>query len=260
MITPEPTPPEVAASEGSHDSGHAPFLARHFETPKQQFEAGKLGMWLFLLTEILLFAGLFCAYAVFRANRPDLFYEAHHYLNTLLGAVNTVVLITSSLTMALAVRAAQTDQRRALVLFLRLTLAGGVLFLGIKGLEYYEKWEHGLLPGRYYSPVGYDGPSAAGDTAPAAEDDALPALDDLLLPDRPPFAHLSIFFNIYFLMTGLHAVHVVAGMLAIGWILRRAKGGHFSSHHFGPVDYVGLYWHLVDLIWIFLFPLLYLIH
>jgi len=232
-------------------ASHPRFLAHHFETYGQQFEAGKLGMWIFLLTEILLFGGLFCAYAVYRANHPEIFDWAHKFLNTTLGAINTGVLITSSLTMAWAVRAAQLGHRRALVTLLALTLLGGCGFLGIKYVEYKHKWEEGLLWASRYNPQEH---AAAIDHAREHGED----VGAVVRGSGPRNA--GLFFSIYFLMTGLHAVHVVAGMGVILWILIRAARGHFGSEYYFPVDYAGLYWHLVDMIWIYLFPLLYLIH
>jgi cytochrome c oxidase subunit 3 len=278
---------------------HDPHLAHHFDTPQQQFASGKLGMWVFLATEVLLFSGLFCAYAVYRANHPEVFVYAHKYLSIPWGAVNTVVLICSSLTMALGVHAAQTDKKRALIILLAATLLFACCFLGIKYVEYREKWRHGLLWGRHYQPHvdEHHGDDAAHSAdAAVAGHEAMPeaqaALADVYppLPDAenrstierapagpaglaPPPAvatapghegetpeNVHLFFGIYFIMTGLHALHVIGGMGAIGWILVRSIKRHFSSRYFLPVDLVGLYWHLVDLIWIFLFPLLYLIH
>jgi len=225
-----------------------PHLAHHFSTPKQQFESGKLGMWLFLITEVLLFGGLFTLYAVYRANHPEIFVYAHQFLNKTLGALNTVVLICSSLTMAWAVRAAQLGQRKVLMGCLAATLAGGLMFMCVKGIEYEHKWKDGLLWGKYYKPTHQienkeAAPAAAGVHAEATEP-----------------RHVRIFFSIYFLMTGLHGLHVLVGMVLIAWIFFRAKRGDFGPAYFAPVDNVGLYWHLVDLIWIYLFPLLYLIH
>ncbi len=200
----------------------------HFATAAQQRSAAKLGMWIFLATEILFFGGVFMAYGAFRYFYPGTFVAAHEHLSVPLGGLNTVVLITSSLTMALAVRAAQLGDRKALVRLLALTLAFAGAFLVIKGFEYHHKFEHGLLPGKFYRAEGIAG-----------------------LP--------HIFFGIYFTMTGLHGVHVIAGMGVIGWMLVRARRGDFSARYFTPVENVGLYWHLVDLIWIFLFPLLYLV-
>ncbi|MGO8689583.1 MAG: cytochrome c oxidase subunit 3 family protein [Thermoguttaceae bacterium] len=240
----------------SHDEAHEPgephFLAHHFGSYRQQFDAGKLGMWIFLLTEILLFGGLFCAYAIFRANHPEIFIYADRFLDKNLGALNTCVLIFSSLTMAWAVRCAQTDRRRGLIVCLVITLVCACCFLGVKGVEYRSKWREGLLVARFYDPHVH----AAAPAKTAAAAAKLPVVAGHVVQPE----HVGIFFSLYFLMTGLHAVHVLAGMGVIGWILRRAVRGEFGSHYFGPVDYVGLYWHLVDMIWIYLFPLLYLIH
>lgn len=208
------------------------FRAHHFDTAEQQFAAGKLGMWLFLVTEVLFFGGLFVAYAVFRTLHPEVFVDSASLLDTKLGAINTVVLLFSSLTMAWAVRCSQLGQTRGLVLCLSLTLAAAVVFLGVKGVEYSHKWEEGHLWVSQYQSA-----DAAG-----------PAID-----------RAGTFFSVYFAMTGLHAVHILAGIAAIIWLLKRSLAGHFSPEYFTPVDTVGLYWHLVDLVWIFLFPLLYLI-
>jgi cytochrome c oxidase subunit III len=273
-----------------------PHLAHHYATPRQQFESGKLGMWIFLATEILMFGGLFCAYSVYRANHPEIFIYAHQFLNKTLGGINTIVLISSSLTMAWAVRCAQISHHRGLIICLLMTLAGACGFLGIKYVEYKNKWEEGLLWGKYYQPVhaetrrepkaqartnqgarsASEGTTTAGapGSAPTSDPDAPrikpapagpPGLAASVKRDtshvaRDEPANVRIFFSVYFLMTGLHGLHVLVGMGLITWILLRAMKRQFSSAYFAPVDLVGLYWHLVDLVWIFLFPLLYLIH
>jgi len=229
---------------------HAPPLAHHFDSAQQQFHAGKLGMWIFLLTEVLLFGGLFCAYAVYRAIHPEIFLYAQQFLDKNLGAVNTAVLIASSLSIAWAVRCAQCDQRRGLVVCLATTLALAAVFLGVKYVEYKQKWENGLLWAREFRAAELPG---ALDRAVQTPAHAAPA------SANPP-RDVGIFFSIYFAMTGLHAVHVIAGMGVIAWILALAVQGRFSSAYYSPVDYTALYWHLVDMIWIYLFPLLYLIH
>jgi cytochrome c oxidase subunit 3 len=254
----------------SHEE--SPHLQHHFDTPEQQFDAGKLGIWLFLATEILLFGGLFCAYAIYRANHPEIFLYAHQFLDKVLGGTNTVILLCSSLTMAWAVRASQLGQRKLLIALLSLTLLGGLGFMSIKYVEYKAKWEHGLLPGTHFSPHEH-GEESTAPKAPAAPPSATikPAASGpsgtvpRSAESEPAPSHgkrpsnTQIFFGIYFLMTGLHGLHVLAGMGAIAWILVRSVKGHFGPDYFTPVDFVGLYWHLVDLIWIFLFPLLYLI-
>ena len=265
-----------------HD-GHDPHLAHHFDTPVQQFESGKLGMWIFLATEILLFGGLFCAYAVYRSNHPEIFVYAHRFLDTRLGAINTAVLIGSSFTMAWAVRCAQLGKQRALVVLLSITLACAFAFLGIKGIEYHHKWKEGLLWGKRYRAQTEDGGHAAavrprGALPPAAMGN--PELRSLIPPPAeaprglaaPTHAaraehaameapkNVQTFFSVYFLMTGLHGIHVIAGMVVLSWMLLRAVRGEFGPSYYTPVDLAGLYWHVVDLIWIYLFPLLYLIH
>jgi cytochrome c oxidase subunit 3 len=375
--------------------GHPPHLAHHFDTPKQQFEASKMGMWLFLGTEVLLFGGLFCLYVILRFNHPEMFHYGSRFLAVKWGAINTVILILSSLTMAIGVTAAQRDQRWWLVLCLALTFLGGAGFMGIKYVEYSHKIHENLVWGtRFYEdphpelavagaavpeagapdpkrgaafwmatcrschgpegrgipgqgkdmrgstfiagktdaellafvkvgrmpfdPLNTTGiqmpprggnpmlkdndlrdviaflrtldlsqPAEAEVAAPAESEEFYiprwvvpeapegprglnplavdghppvveqPVVDPRHDPQRPQNAHL--FFAVYFLMTGLHGVHVVAGMAVIAYLTIRAALGHFGRSYFTPVDLGGLYWHVVDLIWIFLFPLFYLI-
>jgi cytochrome c oxidase subunit 3 len=270
----------------AHIHDRPDFLGHHFDTPQKQFEAGKLGMWLFLATEVLLFGGLFCGYAVWRGNHPDLFKYGSQSLNTTLGAINTVVLIASSLTMAAAVTMAQRGRRGPLVLLLALTLAGAATFLVIKYFEYSHKFHRGIYPGLAY----YESPEAA-QLAPAGTEPggSLPVTVFADLPEHEPTAvasaaggpdgvdagalaaeaaeqssrrappNVHMFYNIYFLMTGLHGLHVLAGGVMLGWLIVGAASGRFGAAYFTPVDLGGLYWHVVDLIWIFLFPLFYLI-
>jgi cytochrome c oxidase subunit 3 len=393
---PNPAATVVAAHNGHH---HDPHLAHHFDTPEQQYQSGKLGMWVFLATEILMFGGLFCAYSVYRHNHPDVFAFAHKALDPVLGGINTVVLIASSLTMAWGVRAAQLNQKRTLVLCLILTILGGAGFMAIKSIEYKAKWEHHLFPGstmnvynkgfkgeerppidlaalnaeghhggheasdtaanpdtQRHTGAEHAGAAAAHKTSPAGANSNAAARMAIVDPnagtpdeakikpnfagpvglapqadaaahqhilytdlDRIDRARVPTFFSVYFLMTGLHGFHVVVGMALMFWILlrsiapgqrvlawglavagtglffvylglllpshvclwagvavavvglliaaagmnraRHATGeGEFGPTYFAPVDFTGLYWHLVDLIWIFLFPLLYLIH
>jgi cytochrome c oxidase subunit 3 len=213
----------------SQTASHSAHVAHHFADAEQQRESAKLGMWIFLLTEILLFGGLFCAYAIYRAWYPQMFYNAHKALDVTLGGINTVVLITSSVTMALAIRSMQQDKRRATIINLALTLVLAGVFLVIKFFEYRHKFHLGQLPGMYYTYTGIKG------------------------------SNPHIFFSVYFMMTGLHGFHVIGGMAMISWLLIRTARGEFSSAYYTPVEMTGLYWHLVDMIWIFLFPLLYLI-
>ncbi len=209
--------------------GHPAHLQHHFSGSEQQAAAAKLGMWIFLLTEILLFGGLFCAYAIYRAWNPQMFFEAHKQLDVHLGMTNTIVLIISSVTMALAIRSMQLGKKQLTIRFLIATLLCAAVFLFIKYLEYEHKFHLGQLPGRYYTFTGLKG------------------------------ANPHIFFGIYFMMTGLHGIHVIGGMAVISWMLFRTARNQFSPEYYTPLEMTGLYWHLVDMIWIFLFPLLYLI-
>lgn len=208
---------------------HPKELAHHFQDMEQQTSAGKLGMWLFLAQEILFFSGLFLCYSLLRYFYPETFLHAHEFLNWKLGALNTVVLLTSSLTMALAVRAAATNNRKQLSLQLILTMLLACAFLVVKYFEYEHKIHDGLLPGMFFN---------------AHEE----------IGGKP-----AIFFSLYFLMTGMHGLHVIIGIGVLFWIWLRGNRGEFHSGNFVTVENVGLYWHLVDLIWIFLFPLLYLV-
>jgi cytochrome c oxidase subunit III len=360
--------PPAAKHEHGHDQDHGhghgdgheehdpihlanPNLAHHFDTPQQQFDAGKLGIWLFLLTEVLFFAGLFCAYTVYRAMRPEVFVYAHYFLDTRLGALNTCVLLLSSLTAAWAVRNAQLRQLAFLKLNIVITIACACTFMVVKYFEYSHKFHDGLLPGPHFAPTeqvwelpsfkkkhpeaaeyaehlvkqaekrkaAAEKPAAApapsvpaaaappaatgvvagsGTAAPPAggaeasaeaakagakaavsaleehEDHIRPTeeqLEPLIaagvigpkaeqrdVPSKPRNAH--VFFSIYFFMTGLHGIHVLVGIGIWIWMLLKANKGVFGPNYFGPIDFSALYWHLVDLLWIYLFPLLYLIH
>ena len=220
-------------AQDSH-AGHHPKLAHHFYEMEQQHECAKLGIWLFLVTEVLFFGGLFCFYAIYRAMHPEMFVGASHMLDWKLGAVNTVVLITSSLTMALAIRYIQLNKPKLCALHLTLTILFAFVFLIIKYFEYSSKIGHGLLPGTAFS-------------------------DAHFLAAHPEIQNPHHFFGIYFCMTGLHGFHVICGIAYIGFLLLRTIQGRFDNQYYAPVEMGGLYWHLVDLIWIFLFPLLYLI-
>jgi cytochrome c oxidase subunit 3 len=351
MSTPTQAPPAEhgEAHAGHHD--HPEHLAHHFDTEEQQFDAGKFGIWLFLVTEVLFFSGLFCAYSIWRAEHPEIFLYSHYYLSTMWGAINTGVLLVSSLTAAWAVRCAQLGNQRGTVMMLGLTILGAFGFLGIKTIEYTGKFAHGTGPGKLYDPhpshqiVTADAYSTFLGTAGELAEEELALMDEAeldalfeeakqsLLDERvadfaseqgvapgeindqaradllaeieaeheahahgfhhhegdghghasfhgsdlehevldmqsekvladhePEPPAVRIFFSIYFAMTGLHGIHVVAGIIALGWVMRRAMRGEFNPRYFGAVDYVALYWHLVDLIWIYLFPLLYLIN
>jgi cytochrome c oxidase subunit III len=355
-LKPSSAPPPAAAhghdDHGHDDHGHGdhghdpihaanPHLAHHFDTPQQQFDAGKLGIWLFLLTEVLFFAGLFCAYTIYRAMRPEVFVYAHYFLDTKLGAINTCVLLLSSLTAAWAVRNAQLRQHGLLKLNIVITILCACTFMVVKYFEYSHKYHDGLLPGPRFAPkeqvwelegfkhkhpeaaeyaehlikhakqptnvaapaAAMGMPAATGATpapsvtgtpsdtpdpnrvaehmaAPAGTPEHAPSshtrptleqIEPLIaagilgpkaetpnLPSKPRNAH--VFFSIYFFMTGLHGFHVLIGIGIWVWMLLKANRKEFGPNYFGPIDYTALYWHLVDLIWIYLFPLLYLIH
>jgi len=357
------------AAHGGHghgDHAHSPFLAHHFDDPEQQYDSGKLGIWIFLVTEVLFFSGMFCAYALYRSRNPEVFTFASQFLNAKLGAFNTGVLLFSSLSMAWGVRCAQLRQRTGLVVCLAITLGCASMFLGVKAIEYTHKWDLGLLPaGEYISQysvtahhegvspwlytlsivpflcvigflgwyvltivqgkkrhaeiagpmlvtalcyflgvfigIAFESAEAAAHTdhgaahghvdehhhdgshTPASDHGANTADDGHATNHEPSATRMvsvdaartvpgaatiesvdqkggaGLFFSIYYCMTGVHAVHILGGMAVLAWLLARATKDQFNEEYFGPVDYVGLYWHLVDLIWIYLFPLLYLI-
>jgi cytochrome c oxidase subunit 3 len=218
------------------------FLAHHFRDMDAQLSTSKLGLWLFLGSEVLFFSGLFVAYGVYRANHYAMFHYAHHFLDWRMGAVNTAVLVLSSLSAAWSVRCAQLGQRRGLRITLVLTLLLAGAFLVVKYFEYSHKLHNGIGWGASCHPS-----EAILATLPA-DVRALPVPKDL-----------GTFFSIYYVMTGLHGIHVLVGMGLYAWLVRRAARGDFGPRYYVPVDGVALYWHLVDMIWIFLFPLLYLI-
>jgi len=298
----------AGAQSPAHGGGHGhgdrhPSVAHHFDTEEHQFESGKLGIWLFLTTEILFFGGLFCAYAIYRSLHPEVFEYAHYYLDTKWGAINTCVLIISSLSAAWAVRNAQLNEQKKLVVNIIITIACAFAFMGIKYIEYSHKFHEGILWGKNFNPTheawqlpsyqtkhspgapheashtaakapttaasGAGAPvaaqaaqAAAATAATVAPPGGAPAVEHKLgrgeFDQRP--AHVGRFFSIYFCMTGLHGIHVLGGIFVWFWLLFRALKGEFGPKYFGPIDYAALYWHLVDLIWIYLFPLLYLIH
>jgi cytochrome c oxidase subunit 3 len=208
---------------------HPLALAHQFDDLEQQKEAATLGMWVFLATEIMFFGGLFLTYAIYRNWYPAAFTAASRELIVWAGTTNTAVLITSSLTMALAVHAAQTGSRRRLTIFLILTKILGGVFLAVKAFEYYTEWMAHHIPG------------------PGFQFEA------------QHFAHAQIFFSLYFVMTGLHAIHMMIGVGIMAFMLWWARRGTITEEYYSPIEVSGLYWHFVDIVWIFLFPLLYLI-
>jgi cytochrome c oxidase subunit 3 len=209
--------------------GHHAAFAHQFDNPEQQRAAGSLGMWVFLATEILFFGGVFAAYTVYRLRYTQVFAVASNELDLTLGFINTLVLICSSFTMATAVYNAERGNRKWLVFFLAATVVLGFVFLGIKAVEYAQKFEHHLVPGPHFSIEGTDPHSA------------------------------QVFFSLYFAMTGLHALHMIIGAGMMITLIVMAWKGRFSPEYHTPVELGGLYWHFVDIIWIFLFPLLYLL-
>jgi cytochrome c oxidase subunit 3 len=204
---------------------HPSHVRHQFDDADQQVKSSTLGMWVFLLTEIMFFGGMFGAYTVYRHMYPKAFAATSEHMNAFYGAVNTLVLIVSSLTMALAVRSAQLSKKRALIIFIILTMIFGAAFLGVKAFEYHEHWAEGTVPWMSFQ-----------------------------------FDHQQqIFFCFYFFMTGFHALHMVVGLGLMTWLLRASIQGRFHKDYYAPVEISGLYWHFVDIVWIFLFPLLYLI-
>jgi cytochrome c oxidase subunit 3 len=238
--------PEIAASPGAPGgAGHAhhPALQHHFVDLPQQKEASTLGMWVFIAQEVLFFGGLFTAYAIYRHMYPGAFSAGSHHLSWKVGFANTLVLIGSSFTMAMAVYSAAVGRKNRVVQLLIATVILGSVFLGVKYFEYGEK----------IRPCFGDGPHT-GCLVPGERFDA-----SALHLSGDAGGHAQIFFSLYFGMTGLHALHMIIGipiLLAIAWMASRGK---YSPEYHTPVELVGLYWHFVDIVWIFLFPLLYLI-
>lgn len=218
-------------------------VAHHFDDAEQQFDSATLGMWIFLVTEVMFFGGLLAGYTVYRFQYPEAFVFGSQHLGVeifgietgyWLGAINTGVLLLSSLLVALSVHAAQVGNRRAIVRNLLITIVLGLVFLGIKAVEYQYKFAHHEVPGQHFKmEIPLDSGVQAG--------------------------HVEIFFGYYFALTGLHAFHMVIGIVLVGMVVWQAHRGVYSAEYFTPVEIVGLYWHFVDIVWVFLFPLLYLI-
>src|SRR5438270_5368244 len=217
----------VHGHAGAH--GEHRLLAHHFASLERQVDASRLGMWLFLSTEVLLFVGLCVAYSVYTYSFPHAWAAAGRHSEICAGTTNTFVLITSSLTVALAIHFVREEKPRVAALLLGVTLLFGLVFMGIKSIEYWNHFHEGALPGKYYR------------------------LHEVMLPG------VSMYWSLYFLMTGLHGLHVLIGMTVIGVVLYRTLHGYYDSGYYVGIELAGLYWHLVDLIWIFLFPLLYLV-
>lgn len=204
-------------------------LQHHFEDAEQQFDSAVFGTWVFLVTEIMFFSGMFMAYILYRSWYPEAFAHASHHLDIKMGTLNTAILIGSSYTVVMAVHSAQHGKIQALLRNLLATVGLGLAFLVIKAFEYHHKFVDGLVPGPYFTYTGPDAPQQ------------------------------ELFFSVYFAMTGLHALHMVIGIGLFLWLVIQTMRGQYSEEYFTPVECTGLYWHFVDLVWIFLFPLLYLI-
>ncbi len=227
-----------------------PQHRHHFETEEQQREAGSFGMWLFLLTEIMFFGGLFFSYLLYRNWYNPAFVAASNQLSVPLGAVNTVILIASGFFMALGVWAAEVRNRKLLVIFLVLTTLFGVAFLGVKTVEYKEKFEKHHIPGASFDVSEFINPPVDAKTGKATEQ-----------PLSPDMAQKTqVFFFLYFAMTGMHALHMIIGIGVLFWLMYRAQRNEFTEGYVAPIENFGLYWHFVDIVWLFLFPLLYLIN
>jgi cytochrome c oxidase subunit III len=244
--------PHAHAAHGHGPDGHHhPSLQHQFDTLEQQKESSTLGMWLFLVTEVMFFGGLFTAYVIYRRWYPEAFLLSSNTLNMPLGAINTAVLICSSLTMALAIWAAQVNWRKGIVIFLALTMILGGTFLVIKGFEYADKFEHHHVPG---SSFAFNVEHAGG-----AEGHASEHILEIAARDPQLERHTQIFFSLYFIMTGLHATHMIIGIIILGVLAWYAWKGKYDASYHNPLEMTGLYWHFVDIVWIFLFPLLYLL-
>jgi len=237
-----------AEKAGHHE--HPPYQRHHFETAAQQFDATNFAMWIFLLTEIMFFGGLFTAYLIFRNWYYPAFVAGSHQLSMFWGTLNTTVLIVSSFTMAMGVWCAEKGRKNALVWCLILTFLLGLGFLGIKSIEYTEKIEKHHVPGFHYSIESF--------TNPASDPEVYKEYrDNPLAPDMA--AHTQVYFFLYFAMTGMHALHMIIGVGILAVMIFLARAGAYTNGHFTFVENFGLYWHFVDIIWIFLYPLLYLI-
>jgi cytochrome c oxidase subunit 3 len=244
----------TAIAHGAHDAPehgheeHPAYLRHHFENVEQQADAAGFAMWLFLLTEVMFFGGLFTAYLIYRNWYYPAFVAASHQLSIPLGGLNTLLLITSSFTMAMGVWCAEVRKKSGLVLCLVLTFVLGLGFLGIKTIEYKEKFEKNHVPGSHFSVDSFTHPDL---------DNPVTAKDQPLALDMA--RHTEVYFSLYFAMTGMHALHMIIGIAILGYMIFRAQAGAYTAGHVTFVENFGLYWHFVDIVWIFLFPLLYLI-
>ena len=261
-------------AHGHETNGDQPYLEHQYNDLPQQQESTMLGMWLFLATEIMFFAGLICSYIIFRASYRDVFEDAGHHLDVILGAVNTVVLLTSSLTMALAVRASQQGRIKQSVYLMIATMVFGCAFLGVKYVEYSSKYEHGLFPGLHWdwdhaqalhakeagSDVSHspkETPTWFAATGSLSPDPAARQVLPVRIPS--PSDQAKLFFTYYFFMTGLHAIHLIIGVIMLGIFCVLLWRRWFSGTGALQIEVAGLYWHFIDIIWVYLYPALYLI-
>jgi cytochrome c oxidase subunit 3 len=234
--------PAAGSPDAHHE--HPAYLRHHFETTGQQREAASFGMWVFLLTEIMFFGGLFCAYLILRNWYYPAFVAGSHQMNLVLGTANTAVLITSGFFMALAVWAAEVKRRELLTWMLVLTTIFGLVFIVIKYFEWHAEWQHSHVPGLRFSIEEFVHPPNPHE-----------------IPLAPDMAERTQeYFFLYFTMTGMHATHMIIGIGILVWLIWRANRGDFSTGYVAPIENFGLYWHFVDIVWLFLFPLLYLIN
>lgn len=236
----------AAVDEPAHES---PALLHHFATKSQQKNAASLGMWLFLAQEVMFFGGLFCAYLVYRYSYPTIFFDAHKHLSIRMGGLNTFILLTSSFSMALAVRAAQLKSRKGQLIWLAVTVLFAFGFLVVKYFEYSAKFEHHLVPGPYFN---YEPTTSLVNN---------PHFNGIVsqIPGAQLQQWAQMFFVLYFCMTGLHGIHVIIGIIVISILWWMVYKGHPATRYFMPIEMTGLYWHFVDIVWIFLYPLFYLI-
>jgi cytochrome c oxidase subunit III len=253
--------------------------AHHFDSAQHQYSSSKQGIWLFLCTEILMFGGLFVGYLIFHSLYPEIFHESAKTLDVTMGALNTVVLLFSSLTMALAISYTQSGKKNAATIMMAITIVCAGIFMVVKYFEYSHKFAVGTVPGKhsYVEVTGADGKTEkitkiadlsnqyfalkeAG-IAPA-EIEAKLHIDEKEATELKALSQVEnwqMFFGFYFVMTGIHGIHVVAGALLIFWVMIKNMRGKVGPEYYTPVEGVGLFWHVVDLVWIYLFPLLYLV-
>jgi cytochrome c oxidase subunit 3 len=264
---PESETAQHTAAVSAHGDGHAhdPNLAHHFEDLGQQQTAATLGMWAFLGTEVMFFGGLIGSYIVYRFTSPDVWGAASQQLNIVIATFNTVVLLTSSLAMAMAVHAGATGNRKEQLRFLLITWGLGALFIVFKAYEYYEEYEKHLVPGPWFSTehihLPGEPPFVSGEAKHSAESAVTLSTASVLSISPSEFVtrRAQMFFVFYFFMTGLHLLHMIVGLGLVGWVIALARSGRFTPSYHTPLEMVGLYWHFIDIVWVFLYPLLYLV-